>query len=156
MGGGVWQDNYDGTFTQLDDNFYVPATGWSHLELYFMGLARKEEVPDFFMLRNLERVGEDALERPIFRADRVKITVDDVIAAHGPRMPDVDNAQTEFNTGIVAVVMPGQEPSRELIERTNAIREEWIDFWSVTTGRRSTMTVSPTGPVGLPRPRTDR
>src|SRR5579875_1991904 len=27
MGGGVWQDNFDGTFTQLDDDYYVPATG---------------------------------------------------------------------------------------------------------------------------------
>lgn len=86
----------------------------------------------------------------------MKITVDDVIAAHGPRTPDVDHAQTEFNTGIVAIVMPGQQPSRELIERTNAIREEWLEFWSTTTGRRSTMTVSPTAPVGLPRPRADR
>jgi hypothetical protein len=39
MGGGVWQDNFDGTFTQLDDDYYVPATGWSYLELYLMGLA---------------------------------------------------------------------------------------------------------------------
>ena len=23
MGGGVWQDNFDGTFTQLDDDYYV-------------------------------------------------------------------------------------------------------------------------------------
>jgi len=26
-GGGVWQDNFDGTLTQLDDDYYVPATG---------------------------------------------------------------------------------------------------------------------------------
>ena len=24
-----WQDNFDGTFTQLDDDYYVPATGYS-------------------------------------------------------------------------------------------------------------------------------
>ena len=38
MGGGVWQDNFDGTFTQLDDDYYVPATGWSYLDLYLMGM----------------------------------------------------------------------------------------------------------------------
>jgi hypothetical protein len=27
MGGGVWQENPDGTYTQLDDDYYVPATG---------------------------------------------------------------------------------------------------------------------------------
>ena len=35
MGGGVWQDNFDGTFTQLDDNYYVPATGYSYLDLTY-------------------------------------------------------------------------------------------------------------------------
>ena len=38
MGGGVWQDNFDGTFTQLDDDYYVPATGYSYLDLYLMGM----------------------------------------------------------------------------------------------------------------------
>ncbi len=54
MGGGVWQDNFDGTFTQLDDDYYVPATGWSYLDLYLMGLIAPAEVPDFFLLRNLQ------------------------------------------------------------------------------------------------------
>ncbi|HEY2162756.1 MAG TPA: hypothetical protein VGH04_02140, partial [Gemmatimonadaceae bacterium] len=53
MGGGVWQDNLDGTYAQLDDDYYVPATGWSYLDLYLMGLIAPSEVPDFFILRNL-------------------------------------------------------------------------------------------------------
>ena len=60
MGGGVWQDNYDGTFTQLDDDYYVPATGWSYLDLYLMGMIAPSEVPDFFILRNLVRAGSEA------------------------------------------------------------------------------------------------
>ena len=35
------------------------------------------------------------------------------------------------------------EPSPELIERTNGIREQWIDYWSTVTGHRSTMTAEP-------------
>ncbi|HXR96273.1 MAG TPA: hypothetical protein VN709_00380, partial [Terriglobales bacterium] len=50
MGGGVWQDNFDGTFTQLDDDYYVPPTGYSYLDLYLMGLLAPSEVPDFFLL----------------------------------------------------------------------------------------------------------
>src|SRR5215469_3084703 len=50
MGGGVWQDNLDGTFTQLDDDYYVPATGYSYLDLYLMGLISANEVPDFLIL----------------------------------------------------------------------------------------------------------
>jgi len=143
MGGGVWQDNYDGTFTQLDDDYYVPATGWSYLNLYLMGMISAAEVPDFFILRNLTPAGKDANGHPIFKADRTKITIQDVIAAEGPRQPDVDHAQKKFNTGFVMVVQHGQSPSKELIERTSGIRNAWIDYWTTTTGHRSTMTADP-------------
>jgi hypothetical protein len=143
MGGGVWQDNYDGTFTQLDDDYYVPATGWSYLDLYLMGLIAPSEVPDFFILRNLVPAGKDANGHPIFKADRTKVTIQDVIAVEGPRLPDVDHSQKKFNTGMVVVVEHGAKPSRELIERTNGIRERWMDYWETTTGHRSSMTANP-------------
>jgi len=143
MGGGVWQDSFDGTYTQLDDDYYVPATGWSHLDLYLMGLISAAEVPDFFLLRNLVPVGRDANGRSTFKADRLKATIQDVIAAEGPRLPDVDHAQKSFNTGMVMIVEHGKAPSKELIERTDGIRERWIDYWATTTGHRSSMTASP-------------
>ncbi|HTW48830.1 MAG TPA: hypothetical protein VMD92_12830 [Acidobacteriaceae bacterium] len=143
MGGGVWQDNFDGTYTQLDDNYYVPATGYSYLDLYLMGMIAPSEVPDFFMLRNLVPAGKDANGHPIFKADRTKVTIEDVIAAEGPRLPDVDHAQKDFNTGMIMVVEHGKAPSPELIERTNGIRERWMDYWTTVTGHRSTMTTEP-------------
>jgi hypothetical protein len=143
MGGGVWQDNLDGTFTQLDDDYYVPATGWSYLDLYLMGFIAPSEVPDFFILRNLVPSGRDANGHPIFKADRTKVTIQDVIAVEGPRMPDVDHSQKDFNTGMVVVVEHGKTPSTELIDKTNGIRLRWMDYWLTTTGHRSTMTTNP-------------
>jgi len=143
MGGGVWQDNFDGTYTQLDDDYYVPATGYSHLDLYLMGLISAAEVPDFFILKNLVPAGKDANGHPIFKADRTKVTIQDVIAIEGPRLPDVDHSQRKFNTGIVVIVEHGQRPSRELIDRANGIRQQWIDYWATTTGHRASMTVNP-------------
>ena len=143
MGGGVWQDNTDGTYTQLDDDYYVPATGYSYLDLYLMGLLAPAEVPDFFLLRNLVAAGRDKNGRPVFKADRTKVSIQDVIAAEGPRLPDVDHSQKQFNTGIVVIVEHGNKPSRELVERAEGIREGWIDYWATTTGHRSTMTANP-------------
>ena len=143
MGGGVWQDNFDGTYTQLDDDYYVPATGWSYLDLYLMGLISASEVPDFFILRNLAAAGKDGNGHPIFKADRTKVRIQDVIAFEGPRLPDVDHSQRKFNTGMVVMVEHGAKPNKDLIQRTNAIRERWIDYWSTTTGGRASMTVSP-------------
>ena len=140
MGGSFWQDNFDDTFTQLDDDYYVPATGWSYLDLYLMGLIAPTEVPDFFVLRNLVAAGKDANGHPIFKADRTKVTIQDVIAVEGPRMPDVYHSQKQFNTGMVVMVEHGKMPSKELIDRTNAVAARWIDYWETTTGHRSSMT----------------
>jgi hypothetical protein len=143
MGGGVWQDNYDGTFTQLDDDYYVPATGWSYLDLYLMGFITAAEVPDFFILRNLSSTGRDANGHPIFKADRTKVTIQDVIAVEGQRLPDVEHSQRNFNTGIVVITEHGQTPSQSLLENAEGIRKQWIDYWSTTTGHRATMTATP-------------
>ena len=143
LGGGSWQDNFDGTYTQLRDGYFVPATGYSYLDLYLMGLISAAEVPDFFILGNLVQVGKDTNEHPIFRAERTKVTIKDVIAAQGPRFPDVDHSQRKFKTGIVVVVEHGQTPSPELIERANGIRQQWIEYWKIATGHRASMTTNP-------------
>ena len=143
MGGGVWQDNFDGTFTQLDDNYYVPATGYSYLDLYLMGLISPAEVPDFFILRHLQPAGTDANGHRIFKADRTKVTIQDVIAAEGPRTPDVNHSQRQFNTGMVIVVQHGMQPSQEMIDRTLGIREQWMKYFPIATGRRASMTANP-------------
>jgi len=143
MGGGVWQDNFDGTYTQLDDNYYVPATGYSYLDLYLMGLISPAEVPDFFLLSRLKYIGKDANGHRIFKADRTKITIQDVIAAEGPRVPDVDHSQRHFNTGMVLVEQHGHKPSALLIRETNGIRKQWMKYFSIATGRRASMTANP-------------
>ena len=119
MGGSVWQDNLDSTYTQLDDDYYVPVTGWSYLDLYLMGLIAPEEVPDFYILRNLVPTGRDATGRAIVKADRVKVTAKDVIDNEGPRLPALSQSQKKFNTGMVIVVPHGGGPTREAIERIN-------------------------------------
>ena len=62
-------------------------TGSSYLDLYLMGLIAPGEVPDFFMLSNIVPTGKDANGHPIFKADRTKVTVQDVIAAEGLGCP---------------------------------------------------------------------
>jgi hypothetical protein len=143
LGGDVWQDNFDGTYTQLHDGYFVPATGYSRLDLYLMGLISAAEVPDLFILKNLARVGKDANGHAVFKAERTKVTIQDVIAAEGPRLPDVDHSQRKFNTGIVVVVEHGHSPSHELLEQANGIRQQWIKYWETTTGHRASMTTNP-------------
>jgi hypothetical protein len=144
MGGSTWKENDDGTFTQLDRDYYSPAKGWSWLGLYLMGLAKPDEVKPFFILRNLQRTGQsDAQGHPIYKGDKTVITIQDVIAAMGPRVPDADHSQKQFNTAMVVVTEHGRQPSKELITGATNIAEHWITYWSKTTGGRASMTVSP-------------
>jgi hypothetical protein len=143
MGGGVWQDNSDGTYTQSRDGYFVPATGYSYLDLYLMGLVSAKEVPDFFLLKNLAPAGKDANGHARFRAEKITVTIQDVIEAEGPRLPDVDHSQRKFNTGIVVMVEHGKTPSRELLERADGIRLRWLDYWDTVTGHRASMSSTP-------------
>jgi len=119
----------------------------SHLQPWVMGLIAPSEVPDFFILRNLTEVGRDPNGHPVFKAERTKVTIQDVIAAEGPRQPDVDHAQKRFNTGIVVVVEHGKKPTQLLLDRAAAIRTHWMDYWTITTGHRSIMTADPRPPT---------
>jgi hypothetical protein len=44
---------------------------------------------------------------------------------------------------MVILVQHGAKPSGELIERTEAIRKLWIEYFSFTTGHRASMTAKP-------------
>jgi len=43
----------------------------------------------------------------------------------------------------VLIVEHGRQPSKVLIDRTNGIRQQWIQYWAITTGHRASMSVSP-------------
>ena len=53
MGGEVWVDNGDGTFTRNDDGGPLP-TGLSALDLYAMGMIPATKVPDTFLLTDVQ------------------------------------------------------------------------------------------------------
>ena len=89
----------------------VPATGYSYVDLYLMGLISAEDVLDFFILTDLPKVGADINGHPIFRAKRTKVSIADVISAEGPRVPDVNYSQRKFSTGVVIVVEHAQRPT---------------------------------------------
>ena len=117
----MWQDNFNGTYTQLHRLLRAwQAAGYSYLDLYLMGLISASEVPDFFILKNLVRVGSDANGHPIFKADRTKVTIQDVIAADGPRLPDVEHSQRTFNAGFVVVRAQAEVRSYPTSQRDSA------------------------------------
>ena len=112
------------------------------LVIGFGGPTKPEEVKPFFILRNLQRTnGFDANGHPIFTGKKTVITIDNVIAAMGPRVPDYEHSQKAFNTAVVVITMPGRAPAPALLANANGIARHWIAYWAKTTGGRSVMTV---------------
>ncbi len=135
MGGNYWQDNGDGTFTRLNQSVFI---GYSYLDLYLMGFLAEQDVPDFFLIENFGGVAN-----PIVSGNRLNLTVGNVIAHNGPRLPSFENSQKDFNMGFVGIVQNQQLPSLMLLERMAGVRQEWLEFWPIATGGVSTMTSSP-------------
>lgn len=134
MGGSYWVDNGDGSFTR--DNCYgASARGFSWLDLYLMGLADADEVPDMFIVRNLRAIGESR-----YSGEKETVSIQQIIAAEGPREPMPATSQRNFNAGFVYLLDPGQRPAPDLLERHGRFRDAVVEHWEHITGGRSRIT----------------
>ena len=137
MGGSYWKENPDGTFTPTS-GWRTMAGGFSWLDLYLMGLATPGEVPDMFILRNLRQVTSDW--RGPYAADKETITIDQIIAAIGPRNPPQERARNVFNTGFVYFLVPGETLGQEMLRAHAGYRDRALEHWSHITGGRGQLT----------------
>ena len=146
MGGRFWRENGDGTFTPFDG---VRAGGPAWLDLYMMGLAEASEVPDMLILRNLKRVDEDDRWGP-HTGDKEIVSIEQVVAAEGARIPSARDAQKDFNAGFVYLLEPGRTPDPNMLRLHAEHRDKVIEHWSHVTGGRSRITVAVPGVANRP------
>ncbi len=91
-----------------------------------------------FILRNLQPVaGTDR-----YTGEREIVSIEQVVAAEGPREPSAARAQKVFNVGFVYVTTPGQTPDPDSIGLQRQLRDKIIEHWSHITGGRSQMTTT--------------
>lgn len=103
--GASWRDNGEGSFTAIDTQ-----SRYSPLDLYLAGLIGKDKVPPFFLIEAPD-VDGNALPAPLgttIRGTKRIVTIDDVIAAEGPRIPSADVSQKTFRFGFIYLVRPGE------------------------------------------------
>ena len=131
MGGSVWLENGDGTFTRAQDGYPLP-TGLSALDLYVMGMIPPTQVPDTFLLRDVEQTAS----RNRVRATKVPVRIDDVVAAMGSRLPSADTSRKEFRLGLYLLHENGRQPRAALLERTQALTMAITEYFARATGGR--------------------
>ena len=134
MGGAYWRENSDGTFTPTR-GWSTKGGGFSWLDLYLMGLATPDEVPDMFVLHNVKQAG-DRWDGPYTAEKKEIVTMEQIVAAIGPRNPPPERARKVFNIGFVYFLLPGQEPDPELLREHVRYRDRMVEHWRHVTGGR--------------------
>ena len=148
MYGNGWRDNNDGTFTSA-----TVRNDFSPLDLYLMGMIDKTQVPPMLLIENQ---GVDPTQMPKL-ADVVTgtpryVTIDDIIAAEGERIPSSAAAPKSFETAFILLVRPGSFTGSE-IPRVEDLRRAYAGkFAQLTRGVGSIAGVAPSLSVAIDSP----
>ena len=129
MGGRIWQDNGDGTFTEQDRG-YPWVEGLSDLDLYVMGMIPPEEVRPTFLLRDVVETGT----RGVVRATKVPVRIEDIIAAMGPRVPSASEQRRVFRLGVYLLHEDGRPPRPEWLARARSFTDSVAKYFTLATG----------------------
>ena len=159
--GNWWQDNGNGTFTSL-----VPMREmkyFSPLDLYLMGFYDKAKVPPMLLIENPNVDPTRLPEAGVTISGTARyVTIDDIIAAEGPRTPDAASSQKTFKTAFIFITTPGTFRGDEVYGIEN-IRNGGVTRFSVLTDGAAVMQVAstpkedvPVNPGNLPPPTTPR
>lgn len=135
MEGNDIRDNGDGSFTTV-----ASTDRYSALDQYLMGLRPASQVPGFFYVRDVTGTSATPASNPqrgvTFRGQRVNVSIGDVIAAEGPRVPSTSNAPDRFNMAFILLGKRGERPSQASIAHLDAIRARWERYFRDATDGR--------------------
>lgn len=128
------------------------GTPYSPIELYLAGLIPPEEVPDLWVAENGELfLSQDDFpyygSHTSFTANRIKTyTIEDIIAEHGPRIPDHTKSQKNFRAAVILLISedyPATTAMLEILSEDVALmsyagydqHDEFYNFYEATGGR---------------------
>lgn len=107
MYGNGWKDNGNGTFTAV-----ATQNSFSALDLYLMGMIPKEQVPAMLLIDNpaIDKTRLPELGATISGTAKT-VTINDIIAAEGERVPNSSTSQKRFNIGFILLTRAGDNSS---------------------------------------------
>ena len=129
MGGALWLDHGDGTFTWQGSGSWK-AAGLSALDLYVMGMIPPEEVGPTFLLRDVVETST----RGRYRATKVPVRIEDIVAAMGPRVPDASEQRRVFRLGVYLLHEGDRAPRADLLARSRSITDAVARYFPAATG----------------------
>jgi len=110
---------------------------YSKLDQYLMGFRDPNQVGPMFYVDNVTGTTRTASSAPAisitFRGTRQNLTVNDIIAAAGPRIPTVAAAPKVFKQAFILLVQRGTSPSNAEVAKLDRFRQRWQEFFAQAT-----------------------
>jgi hypothetical protein len=146
--GNRWQNNGNGTFTSLAPQNEMKL--YSPLDLYLMGMIEKSKVPPMLLI---DSPGIDPGRLPeagvTISGTARTVTIDDIIAALGPRDPGASTSQKAFKTAFIYITQPGTFASDAIYQIEN-IRNGFVTRHSILTDGQSIVQVATSSKDDIP------
>ncbi len=135
MEGHVIRDNGNGSFTITE-----ATNRFGKLDQYLMGLRGAADVGPLFYVKPSAGSGHDATDVThlsdiglTFNGTRTDLTVNDIIAAEGPRSPDVVSAPKGIHQASILLVRSGTSPTAAELEKLSRMQQHLQEFFSQAT-----------------------
>jgi hypothetical protein len=107
---------------------------FSPLDQYAMGLIPAAQVPPVYYVEGCAMDRDAAPQIGVtVQGRRVDVTIHQIIAAEGARVPDSRRAPHSFNMAFILVAEAGQFPSAESIAHVDRIRAAWGPYFAQAT-----------------------
>jgi hypothetical protein len=161
----AWADNRDGTFSAEGRR----AFRFGNLDLYGMGLLPPDEMPGFFFIDDIPGYQRQTCSqyasnpKPLqntISGTRVEVSIDDIVAANGPRIPSFDELlagarQDYFREAQVVVTRVGEPAGSPLVvqvaQRIDRARLFWESWMRTATRNRMVVCTQVSRDCGDPR-----
>jgi hypothetical protein len=155
-GGNHWIFTGADSYSAYNDS----TSAYSDLDLYLMGLLAPEEVAPLEFLKLSEEdqaaVHRDAASTPEYYAyygtskdytitvvpEVIEVTVDDVIAAEGPRVPSYEDSPRSFRVGVMYLVMARDTIDEETLGEIEDLRDTLVGGWEEAVRGAATLDTS--------------
>lgn len=128
MEGNEWREDGGNRFTST-----AATDRFSPLDQYAMGLIGADEVPPFHIVGDCSNPSAAPAVGAVIQGPRIDVTIDQVIAAEGPRVPDFRKAPHTFDMAFILVSEGGRFPSEASIAKVDRIRAAWEAYFAAAT-----------------------
>ncbi len=132
-------------FKRGANNFVTskPFQAYSTLDLYLMGFLKPEEVSQTFLVEDARRFSPDfpfsaeSSPEPTvnFQGSARTITIEDIIASNGKRVPDSVNSQKSFKHLFILIVKRESPAREDELSAIDLLRSRWESLFSDATRR---------------------